>query len=124
MDEAHGEGGQDHAEQIGKLNHQLEGEKKENRGTVAASSGSGGSTSNFVAPVISSAFTPSRVELKGWRVWRNIRGTEMTMDEERTLVSEIKNQISDFDLCKFNWALTDRDQGNFRVQDDGVCVVQ
>ena len=46
------------------------------------------------------------------------------MDEERTLVSEIKNQISDIDLCKFNWELTDRDQGNFRVQDDGVCVVQ
>ena len=34
--------------------------------TVAASSGSCGSASNFVAPVISGMFSPSRVELKGW----------------------------------------------------------
>ena len=32
---------------------------------VAASSGSGGSTGNFAAPVMSGAFTPTRVEPNG-----------------------------------------------------------
>ena len=60
--------------------------------TVSASSGSGGSARNFVASVISSAFTPTWVSLRGWSVWRNIRGTGITMDEARTLVSEMKTQ--------------------------------
>ena len=81
--------------------------------TVAASSGSGGSACNFAAPVMSGVFAPTRVELKGWGVWRNIRGTGITVDEARTLVGEIKTRTSEADLGKFNWDLTDRDQGNF-----------
>ena len=49
--------------------------------TVAASTGSGGSTSNFAAYVMQKTFAASQIELKGWGVWRNIRGTWITMDE-------------------------------------------
>ena len=58
--------------------------------TVAASSGSGGSTSNFAAHVMPTAFTPTCVALKSWEVWRHVRGTGITTDEARTLVSESK----------------------------------
>ena len=47
-----------------------------------------------------SAFTPTRVERKGWGVWRNISGTGVTMDEARTLVCDIKAPISEADLNK------------------------
>ena len=77
---------------------------------MAASSGSGGSTSNFAAHVMPSALLPTRVKLKGWGVWRNIRGTGIRMDEARTLVSDIKTIISEAELNRFNWELTDRDQ--------------
>ena len=79
--------------------------------TVAASSGSCGSASNFVAPVISGMFGPSRVELKGWVFWRNIRGIGITVDEAKTLVVQIKTRIPNADLGNFNWDLTVRDQG-------------
>ena len=71
--------------------------------TVAASSGSEGSTSNFAAHVMPNTFTPTRVELKGWEVLRNVRGTGITMDEARTLVTKNKAIISHTDLNKFNW---------------------
>ena len=44
--------------------------------TVAASTASGGSTSNFGAHVMPNIFVASRTELKDWEVWRNIRGHE------------------------------------------------
>ena len=81
--------------------------------TVAASSGSGRSTSNFAAHVMPNTFIPNRVELNGWEVWRNISATGITMHEVRNLVSGIGAMNSDTDLNKFNWELTDRDQGNF-----------
>ena len=73
---------------------------------MAASSGSGGSTSNFGARVMPNTFIPTCVELKGWEFWRNNGGTGITMDEVRNLVSGVKAVIPD-------WELTDRDQGNF-----------
>ena len=57
----------------------------------------------------------TRVEVKGWRVWRNIRGMGITMDEAKDLVSQIEAMIPDADLNKFNLELTDRDQGNFEI---------
>ena len=38
------------------------------------------------------------------------------MDGARNLVSKIKAMIPDADLNKFNWELTDRDQGNFDIK--------
>ena len=71
---------------------------------------------HFAAHVMPKTFTPTRVELKGWWVWRNIRGTGITMDEARTLVSGMQAMMSDADLNKFTWELTDRDQGNFEFK--------
>ena len=61
--------------------------------TVAASSGNGGSTNNFAAHVMPNPIIPTRVELKGWGVCRNIRGTGVTTDEASNLVSGIKALI-------------------------------
>ena len=38
------------------------------------------------------------------------------MDEATTLVSGIKPIISDGDLNRFNWKLTDRDQGHLEFK--------
>ena len=80
--------------------------------TVAASTASGGSTSNFAAPVMPHLY---RIERLG-EVWRNIRDTVITMEEAKGLVSQIKAMIPTADLNKFNWELTDRDQGNSDVK--------
>ena len=47
-----------------------------------------------------SASTPTSVERQGWEVWRNTRGTGVTMDEARTLVSDIFALISEAGLNK------------------------
>ena len=73
---------------------------------VATSSGS------VAPPAIPCVFTPTREELKGWGVWRNIRGPGITMGEARILVSGTKFLITEADLNKFLWELTDRDQGS------------
>ena len=62
------------------------------------------------------AFVASRIELKGWEVWRNIRGTGITVDEARDSVSKVKIMTPDADVNKFNWDLTEQDQGNFDVK--------
>ena len=94
--------------QVERLSEEIVGLKNRHNGsaasTVAASSGSGGSISNFAAHVMPNSFIPTRVELKGWEVWRNIRGTGITMDRDRNLAS------------KFNWELTDLDQGNLDMK--------
>ena len=51
-------------------------------------------------------------------VWRNIRGTWATMDEAKSLVSQVKTIISEADMIKFDWELTERDQEN------GLLMVQ
>ena len=51
--------------------------------TVTASTGSGGSTGNFAAHVVQNTFVASRVELKGWGSWRNIRVIGTTLDEAK-----------------------------------------
>ena len=43
--------------------------------TVASSSGSGGSHVGAGTPGGPSVWSPSRIELKGWRVWSRIRET-------------------------------------------------
>ena len=62
--------------------------------TVAASTGSGGSTSNFAPHVMHNTLVASRIGLKRWEIWRNIRGARITMDEARNLVSKITNHDS------------------------------
>ena len=63
--------------------------------TVAASTG-GGSTGNFAAHVMQSTFVASRIEVKGWRTWRNIHGIGIAM-RPRNLVSKVKIMIPDAD---------------------------
>ena len=45
-------------------------------------------------------FVASRVELKGWREWRN---TEVTMDEAKEFVGKVKILIPDTDMNEFDW---------------------
>ena len=57
--------------------------------TVATSSGSGGSRTGLCTPGVASEWLPTRIELKGWGEWREIRETGITMDETKTLMSQI-----------------------------------
>ena len=66
----------------------------------------------------------SRIELKGWGCWRNIRGTNITLEEARALVRATKARIKQDELDVFDWDLTDRDQGKFDTKDDGLSVFQ
>ena len=51
--------------------------------------------SNFAAHIMPNTLKLTRVELmKGLRVWRNIRGTGITMDEAKGLVSQIKASLT------------------------------
>ena len=88
--------------------------------TVSRSTGSGGSAGNFAGRVASNVFVVSRIELKGWGCWRNIRGTGITLEKAKALVSGAKARIKQDDLHVFDWHLTNRDQGNF----DTLSVVQ
>ena len=92
--------------------------------TVAASTGSGGSARNFATHVMHNTFVASRIDLKGWGVWRNIRGTGITMDEARDLVSKVKILILETDKDKFDWDLTARGQGHLLYRHDDFPVVQ
>ena len=38
-------------------------------------------------------FTPSRVELKGWGVWKDTRGTGLNENEVKALVTQIKTTM-------------------------------
>ena len=67
---------------------------------------------NFAARVMQNTFVASRIELKGWGCWRNIRGTGITLEEAKQLVSMAKARFKQDNLNVFDWDLTDRDQGN------------
>ena len=58
--------------------------------TVATSSGSGGSHIGPCAPGVASEWLPTRIELKGWGVWRRIRETGITVHQARGLVGQVK----------------------------------
>ena len=81
--------------------------------TVPGSTGSGGSVGKFAACAAQNTFVASRIELKGWGCWRNIRGTRVTLDEAKQLISMAKARLKQDDLGVFDWDLTDRDQKNF-----------
>ena len=81
--------------------------------TVSGSTGSGGSAENFAGRMAQNTFVASRIELKGWGCWRNMRGTGITLDEAKELVSVTKARIKQDDLDVFDWDLTDCGQGNF-----------
>ena len=68
----------------------------------------------------SNVFVVSRIELQGWGCWRNIRGTGITLEEAKALVSRAKARIKQDDLHVFDWHLTNRDQGNFDTKMMGV----
>ena len=48
---------------------------------------------NFTPRLVQNTFVTSRVELKGWSSWRNIRGTGITLDEAKQLVSMAKARL-------------------------------
>ena len=82
--------------------------------TVAAFTGSGGGARNSAASVMQHTFVASRIELKGWGVWKDVRGSGITLDEGRELVVMVKILIQNTDMDKFDWDLTARNQ---RVSD-------
>ena len=81
--------------------------------TVSVSTESGGSGSHFASSTEQLTFVASRVELKGWGSWRNIRGTGITMDEAKQLVNKTMARLKQDDLNMFDWELTDSDWGMF-----------
>ena len=81
--------------------------------TVSGSTGSGGGTGNFVARVAQNTVVASRIELKRWGCWRNIRSSGITLEETKELISVTNVGIKQDDLNVLDWDLTDRDQGNF-----------
>ena len=76
----------------------------------------GSSTGNFTARVVPNTFVASRIQLKGWGVWGDIRGTGITMDEARQLFSDAKCRIKPEDRDKFDGKWTDWDQGHFDIK--------
>ena len=95
-----------------KLTEEVVCMKNRHQGSAASGSGSAG---NFATRVMQNTFVASRVELKGWRAWRNIRGTGITLSEGKELSSDTKARVKLDDLNKFDWERTDRDQGNFDI---------
>ena len=48
---------------------------------------------NFAPRVMQHIVVASRIELKGWGCWRNIRGTCITLEEAKQLVSMAKARL-------------------------------
>ena len=84
--------------------------------TVATSSGSGGSHIGPCAPGVASEWLPTRIELKGWSVWRRIREAGITVDQARGLVGQVKSLTPFNHHEKFDWEMTDKDQGYFDLK--------
>ena len=84
--------------------------------TVATSSGSGGSHVCAGIPGGPSVLLPSRIELKGWEVWSRIREIGLTVDKAKELVGQVKSLTPTIHHDKFDWELTDKDQGNFDLK--------
>ena len=62
--------------------------------TVATSSGSGRSTIGHGVLGAPGGFTPPRAEPKGWGVWGDIRSTDITSEEAKFPVAQIKSDYS------------------------------
>ena len=84
--------------------------------TVATSSGSGGSHIGPCAPGVASEWLLTRIELKGWGVWRRIRETGITVDQARGLVGQVKALTPVKHNEKFDWEMTAKDQGYFDLK--------
>ena len=85
--------------------------------TVAtSSSGSGGSHTGPLSPGAPSEWLPTRIELKGWGVWRKIRETGITMDETENLVDKVKALTSSIHHEKFDWEMIAKGQGFFELK--------
>ena len=84
--------------------------------TVATSSGSGGSHIGPCAPGVASEWSPTRIELKGWSVWRRTREAGITVDQARGLVGQVKSLTPVNHHEKFDWEMTDKDQGYFDLK--------
>ena len=83
---------------------------------MTASTSSGGCARKFAVNVMQNTSVASRIELKGWRVWRDTSGTGITLDEARDSVGKVKILIQDTDMDKFDWDLTARDQRDFDIK--------
>ena len=59
---------------------------------------------------------PTRIELKGWGVWRKIRETGITVDQARSLAGQVKAITPINHHEKFDWEMTDKDQGYFDLK--------
>ena len=81
--------------------------------TVYGSTGSGGSVGHFASRTVQNTFVASRIGLKGWGSWRNIKGTGISLEETKTLISTTKARLRLDEMNVFDWDLIDRDQGIF-----------
>ena len=84
--------------------------------TVATSSGCGGSHVGAGIPGGPSVWLPSRIEPKGWGVWSRIRETGLTDEKAKEQVGQVKSLTPAAHHDKFDWELTDKDQGNFDLK--------
>ena len=66
---------------------------------------------------------PLRIELKGWGEWSRIRETCLTADKDRDLMDQAKTLTPAIHHDKFDWELSDKDQGNFDLKMMGFLVV-
>ena len=71
---------------------------------------------HFAAHVMQNTNVASRIELKCKVVWRSTRGTGITMDEARDLVTQVQILIPETDMDKFDCDLTARGQRNFDIK--------
>ena len=77
--------------------------------TVSGSTGSGGSVGHFASRTVQNTFVASRIELKGWGSWKNVRETGITLGDARELTSITKARLRQDNA--FGGEMTDRDQG-------------
>ena len=54
--------------------------------------------------------------LGGPSVWRRIRETGLTVDKARDLVGQVKALTPTIHHDKFDWEMTNKDQGNFDLK--------
>ena len=81
------------------------------RQILLATEGTGGGTGNLQA-----AFVPSRLELKAWGDWDNVRGTAADPNQIRDLVARVKvNMPLNVQGC-FDWDAIEQEQGNYELK--------
>ena len=79
--------------EITNLKERKMGERGEHRGHHLRKRVRRGGTMGHGAPGAPGGFMPTRVELNGWGVWRNIRGSGITKDDAMASTAQTKTRL-------------------------------